>query len=100
MLNDIKLIGIISNSPRIGRTKAGDSVITCNIANHRPYSNKTDFIQCVFYKQPHLEQVLNKGMKVLIEGRLQQNSFIESNGDTTYYHEVVGKIIQILTTIK
>ena len=32
------------------------------------------------------------GMKILIKGRLQQNTYVDTDtGKTIYYHEVVGK---------
>lgn len=55
MLNEVNLVGRISNVPRISRTKANVSVITCNVANQRS-ENYVDFIQCVFFDQEYLEK--------------------------------------------
>ncbi|WP_288001920.1 single-stranded DNA-binding protein [Holdemanella sp.] len=59
MLNEVNLVGRISNVPRISRTKANVSVITCNVANQRS-ENYVDFIQCVFFDQEYLEKRLKK----------------------------------------
>lgn len=56
MLNEVNLVGRISNVPRISRAKANVSaVITCNVANQRS-ENYVDFIQCVFFDQEYLEK--------------------------------------------
>ena len=89
MLNEVNLVGRISNVPRISRTKANVSVITCNVANQRS-ENYVDFIQCVFFDQEYLEKRLKKGMKILVKGRLQQNTYTDADtGTTIYYHEAV-----------
>ena len=73
MLNEVNLVGRISNVPRISRTKANVSVITCNVANQRS-ENYVDFIQCVFFDQEYLEKRLKKGMKILVKGCLLYTS--------------------------
>ena len=78
MLNEVNLVGRISNVPRISRTKANVSVITCNVANQRS-ENYVDFIQCVFFDQEYLEKRLKKGMKILVKGRLQQNTYTDAD---------------------
>ena len=99
MLNEVNLVGRISNVPRISRTKANVSVITCNVANQRS-ENYVDFIQCVFFDQEYLEKRLKKGMKILVKGRLQQNTYTDADtGTTIYYHEVVGKVLELIGKI-
>ena len=99
MLNEVNLLGRISNVPRISRTKANVSVITCNVANQRS-ENYVDFIQCVFFDQEYLEKRLKKGMKILVKGRLQQNTYTDADtGTTIYYHEVVGKVLELIGKI-
>ena len=99
MLNEVNLVGRISNVPRISRTKANVSVITCNVANQRS-ENNVDFIQCVFFDQEYLEKRLKKGMKILVKGRLQQNTYTDADtGTTIYYHEVVGKVLELIGKI-
>ena len=99
MLNEVNLVGRISNVPRISRTKANVSVITCNVANQRS-DNYVDFIQGVFFDQEYLEKRLKKGMKILVKGRLQQNTYTDADtGTTIYYHEVVGKVLELIGKI-
>ena len=99
MLNEVNLVGRISNVPRISRTKANVSVITCNVANQRS-ENYVDFIQCVFFDLEYLEKRLKKGMKILVKGRLQQNTYTDADtGTTIYYHEVVGKVLELIGKI-
>ena len=99
MLNEVNLVGRISNVPRISRTKANVSVITCNVANQRS-ENYVDFIQCVLFDQEYLEKRLKKGMKILVKGRLQQNTYTDADtGTTIYYHEVVGKVLELIGKI-
>ena len=99
MLNEVNLVGRISNVPRISRTKANVSVITCNVANQRS-ENYVDFIQWVFFDQEYLEKRLKKGMKILVKGRLQQNTYTDADtGTTIYYHEVVGKVLELIGKI-
>ena len=99
MLNEVNLVGRISNVPRISRTKANVSVITCNVANQRS-ENYVHFIQCIFFDQEYLEKRLKKGMKILVKGRLQQNTYTDADtGTTIYYHEVVGKVLELIGKI-
>ncbi len=59
-----------------------------------------DFIQCVFFDQEYLEKRLKKGMKILVKGRLQQNTYTDADtGTTIYYHEVVGKVLELIGKI-
>lgn len=41
-----------------------------------------------------------KGMKILVKGRLQQNTYTDADtGTTIYYHEVVGKVLELIGKI-
>ncbi|WP_288001922.1 hypothetical protein [Holdemanella sp.] len=39
-------------------------------------------------------------MKILVKGRLQQNTYTDADtGTTIYYHEVVGKVLELIGKI-
>lgn len=41
-----------------------------------------------------------KSMKILVKGRLQQNVYTDADtGATIYYHEVVGKVLELIGKI-
>lgn len=93
MLNDVSIVGRISSEVTISKVKNDTSVISCYIANRRN-DTTTDFVKCVFFNQPYLEKKLEKGMKIFVKGRLQQNKYTNHDGRTVTYHQVVGKVLE------
>ncbi|MBI1390462.1 MAG: single-stranded DNA-binding protein [bacterium] len=103
MLNRIILIGRLVADPEIRYTQTGVAVVNFRIAVDRPYKNasgekETDFINIVAWRKlaELVNQYLNKGRLVAIEGSLQMRRYQTKEGDNRTAYEVQADNIQFL----
>ncbi len=103
MYNRIILIGNLTKDPELRYTPSGAPVTTMRLAINSRYKvsgevkEETLYIDAVvFGKQAETcNQFLNKGRKVLVEGRLQERRW-ESNGQQRSKFEVVAQTVRFL----
>jgi single-strand DNA-binding protein len=103
MYNKIILIGNLTKDPEIRYTPSGVAVTTLRLAVNSRYKignelkEETLFIDTVvFGKQAETcNQYLNKGRRVLVEGRLQERKW-ESNGQQRSKFEVVASAVRFI----
>jgi single-strand DNA-binding protein len=97
-LNKVQLIGNITRDPELKYTGTGTAVCTFTIATNRSWNTDTgekkeeaDFTRIVAWQKlaEICGQLLKKGRKVYVEGRLSNRSYQDKDGVTKYITEVV-----------
>ncbi|MBL7036304.1 single-stranded DNA-binding protein [Candidatus Microgenomates bacterium] len=97
-LNKVQLIGNMTRDPELKFTPSGTAVCTFSIATNRQWTtdqgekkDEADFHRIVSWSKlaEICGQLLKKGRKVYVEGRLQTRSWEAQDGTTKYMTEVV-----------
>ncbi|MEK7473006.1 MAG: single-stranded DNA-binding protein [Patescibacteria group bacterium] len=97
-LNKVQLIGNLTRDPELKYTPTGAAVCTVSLATNRSWTTDTgekkdeaDFHRLVAWNKlaEICGQLLKKGRKVYVEGRLQTRSWQDKDGQTKYMTEVV-----------
>ncbi|UCF13217.1 MAG: single-stranded DNA-binding protein [Thermoplasmatales archaeon] len=107
-LNRIILIGNLTRDPELKNTQSGSSVCNFSIANNRSYTQNgekkeyTSFFNCVVWGKlgETINQYCKKGQRIGLEGKLQQRSWDDQNGNKRTTVEIVVENIQFLTPRK
>jgi len=83
--SEIRLVGNITRDPELRFTQSGQAVATFGLAVNRRWQNrstqeweeKVSFIDCTAWQQlaENIAETLNKGDRVLVTGRLDQQSW-------------------------
>lgn len=97
-MNKIFLLGRITNDLELKEGKS--NYLQFSIAVNREYKNEAgqyeaDFINCTAFGKTAeiISKYFQKGSKILVEGRLQQNRYTDTEGNNkSSYNVVVDKI--------
>src|SRR4030066_2481793 len=104
-LNKVLLIGNLTRDPELRYTPSGAAVCTFSVATNRSYTSadgtkkeETEFIRIVSWNKlaELCSQLLTKGRKVYVEGRLQTKSWETPDGQNRQTTEVVIDDMRIL----
>ncbi len=104
-LNKVYLVGNLTRDPELRYTPGGSAVADVNIAVNRTYLTKTGeqkeevcYVRVVVWgKQAQsCAQYLSKGQPVLIEGRLQLDSWETKEGEKRSQLKVQAERVQFL----
>lgn len=104
-LNKVLLIGNLTRDPELRYTPSGAAVCTFGLATNRYYvasdgakKEETEFIKIVAWNKlgELCSQLLSKGRKVYVEGRLQTRSWETPDGQNRQTTEVVIDDMRIL----
>jgi len=106
MYNKIILIGRLTRDIELKYTTSGMAIAKSSLATSYKYKDKTTgeqkeevcFIDFnLFGRSAEVaNQYLKKGSKVLIEGRLVLNSWVDSTGNKRNKHEIVVETLKFL----
>lgn len=104
-INRVILIGRLVKDPELRYTQGGTSVASFSVANNRTYvasGEKKEFVSyfnCVAWGKMGeiIVQYSKKGHRIGIEGRLQQRSWEDQNGNKRSTVEVIVENFQFLT---
>lgn len=104
MFNKIILVGNLTRDIELRYTQGGSAIGNSAIAVTRKYTlngekrEETCFIDITFFgKQAEVSnQYLQKGSKLLIEGRLKLDQWADSNGQNRSKHSVVVEVMEML----
>ncbi len=105
-LNKVMLIGNLTRDPEMRYTPQGTAVTTFGIATNRSWKTDTgevkeeaDFHKLVAWNKlaEICSQLLRKGMKVYVEGRLQTRSYTGQDNVQRTVTEIVIEDMMILT---
>ncbi|MBI2327373.1 single-stranded DNA-binding protein [Candidatus Curtissbacteria bacterium] len=108
-LNKVLLIGNLTRDPELRYTPSGAAVCTFGVATNRTYTSsdgtkkeETEFIRIVSWNKlaELCSQLLTKGRKVYVEGRLQTRSWETPDGQTRQTTEIVIDDMRILDSRK
>lgn len=96
MYNKVILLGRITQDLELRTTPSGASVLTFTVAVDRRFQTKgeekkSDFFNCVAWRNEaeFISRYWSKGRAILVEGELQNRSYVDKNGATRYVTEVV-----------
>ena len=102
-MNKVIILGRLTADPEIRYTQAGKAVASLTIAVNRGFgSDSADFINCVAWEK--LAEIignnLSKGSQVLVEGRMQNRSYENNQGEKRFITEVVLSNIEFVGSKK
>ena len=101
-MNRVCLIGRLTSKPELRYTTSNIACTNITIAIDRTFGEdkKADFINIVVWRKQaeNVCKYLDKGSLVSVEGRLQQNSYEDRDGNRRYKLDVVADNIQFLNT--
>ena len=103
--NRVELIGNLTRDPELRYTPNGAAVVTFGVATNRTYvsegerKEEVDFHRLVAWNKlaELCNQLLKKGMRVFVSGRLQTRSWEGNDGVTRQTTEIVIEDMIVLT---
>ncbi|HOT47200.1 MAG TPA: single-stranded DNA-binding protein [Spirochaetota bacterium] len=103
-LNKAILIGRLTRDPELRYTQSGTSVCSFSIANNRTYvaggekKEQVSYFNCVAWAKTGevIAEYCKKGKRIGIEGRLQQRSYDDKDGNKRQIVEIVVDNFQFL----
>ena len=102
-MNKVIILGRLTADPEIRYTQAGKAVASITLAVNKPFgADSADFINCVAWEK--LAEIignnLSKGSQVLVEGRMQNRSYENNQGEKRFITEVVLNNIEFVGSKK
>jgi len=105
-VNKVILIGNLTRDPELRYTPQGTPVISFGLATNREWSvdgvkkEAADFHNVVAWNKlaEICDQLLSKGSKTYVEGRLQTRDWVDGDGNKRYKTEVVINEMIVLTS--
>ena len=108
MFNKVVIVGNLTRDIGLKYTQGGAAIGSCGIAVTRKYTlngekrEETCFIDITFFgKSAEIaNQYLNKGSKLLIEGRLKFDQWTDNNGQNRSKHSIAVESMEMLGDAK
>lgn len=103
-VNKVQLTGNIGNTPEVRTFENGNKLLKFSLATNEEYKTyKGDTAKdtqwhfvIVWGKQAEeLESKLKKGSFISVEGKINNNSYVDKNGIKKYVTEIVAKEIEL-----
>lgn len=93
-MNKVILMGRLTKDPQVnynGELAIARYTIAVDRKFTRDVENGTDFIKCVAFgrRGEFAEKYFYKGLKIIIDGRIQTGSYEDRNGNTVYTTDIV-----------
>jgi len=106
MFNKVVLVGNLTRDIELRYTTAGMAVAKTAIATSRKFTSNGEkkeevmFIDITFFGRSAevANQYLHKGSKILVEGRIQFDQWVDQNGGKRSKHSVAVETMQMLDT--
>ena len=99
MLNTVVLVGRLCTQPESKQTTSGTTICNFRVAvNRRGKADEADFfnVTCFEKTAQFVQQYVDKGALVGIEGRLQSRTYQTQGGESRYVVEVIANSVQAL----
>ena len=98
-MNNITLIGNLTNDVELRQTTTGKDVCVFSIAVNRPFSEETDFFPVVVWgnRAENCAKYLKKGNKVGVVGYMQNRTYETKDGAKKFITEVIANTVEFLT---
>lgn len=104
-MNSIQLLGRLVRDPEIRYTTTGKPVAQFTLAVNRPFKSEegkqeTDFINCVIWGKAAetIGNYVQKGNRLLVEGRLQIRDYDAKDGSKRWVTEVICNRFDFIET--
>ncbi len=104
MLNQVILVGRLTDDPKINSVNNGKKVSTITLAVGRSFKNAdglydTDFIRCVLWDgiASNTHEYCKKGDVVGVKGRLQVDSYENKDGEKRTSTNVIAEKVTFLS---
>ena len=96
-MNKVFLLGRLVSTPEIKDTHSGKTYTRVGLAVNRPFSkdkDAVDFFNLVAWDKTAemMSRHLGKGRRILVEGRLQTNSYEKNGVKVSTYDVIVGNV--------
>lgn len=97
-LNKVMLIGNVGSDPEIRMTPSGSKVAKVSLATNRAFQDRTgqqqertDWHRLTFFGRlaDIVEQWVNKGDRLFVEGRIEYSQTQDDQGGTRYWTDIV-----------
>lgn len=105
MLNQVVLVGRLTENPTIIETESGKKYTAINLAVQRAFKNsdgiyETDFIRCILWNgvAANTSEFCQTGDILGIKGRLQNRSYETETKEIKYITEVVAERVTFLSS--
>lgn len=104
-VNRVILVGNLGKDPEVRHLENGRTRASFTLATDETYKNKegvrianTEWHNIVLWTPlaEIAEKYLNKGKQVYIEGKLASRSYVDKEGQTRYFTEIVGQNLVLL----
>ena len=96
MFSKTIMMGRITKDLELKTTPSGVAVLSFSIAVDRRFQTKgeekkSDFFNCVAWRNEaeFISRYFDKGRMILVEGELQNRSYVDNNGVTRYVTELI-----------
>ena len=102
-MNKVIILGRLTADPETRYTQSGKVVASLTLAVNKPFgADGADFINCVAWEKlaEIIENNLSKGSQVLVEGRMQNRSYENNQGEKRSVTEVVINNIEFVGSKK
>ena len=104
MFNKIILVGNLTRDIELRYSQAGLGIATTGIATNRKFTSNGEkkeevmFVDITFFSRSAeiANQYLRKGSKILVEGRLKLDQWVDQNGQKRSKHSVIVETMQML----
>ena len=104
-LNKVIIIGRLTRDPELSYIPSGTAVAKFSIASNRSFTvnnekkEEVSFFNCVAWSKlgELIAQYTKKGNKVCVDGRLQQRSWEDQNGNKRSTIDIIAEDIKFLT---
>ena len=97
-MNKVFILGRLTRDPEIRTTQSGKMVTSFTVAVDRPGSKETEFIKVVAWEK--LAEIcgnnLFKGLRALVEGRLQIRSYDGKDGQKRWVTEIIAQAVEFI----
>ena len=104
MLNQVVLVGRLTDNPTVIDTDSGKKYTAINLAVQRAFKNsdgiyETDFIRCILWNgiASNTSEFCQVGDIIGIKGRLQNRSYEDENNNIKYITEVIAERVTFLS---
>ena len=107
MLNQVVLVGRLTEDPELSTTESGKKVTSITLAVQRTFKNsdgiyEADFIRCILWNAiaSNTSEYCHKGDIVGVKGRIQTSSYDDKDGNRKYVTDVIAEKVTFLSSKK
>lgn len=109
LVNRVQLIGQLGNTPEVKNLENGSKLVKFSLATNESYKNQkgekvtdTQWHNVIAWGNTAgiIEQYVQKGERLGLEGRLVNRSYTDKEGNTKYITEIVANEVLLLSSKK